>query len=187
MKLAVVFPGIGYHVDKPLLYYSKKIAEEQGYQVIDLPYGGFPQNVKGSPKKMEEVFRSALSQSDRILDGIHFEEYEDILFLSKSVGTAVAAAFAQNHGLRTRNIFYTPVGESFSFITQPGIVFHGTKDGWVETAVVKKECANRKLPLYITKEGNHSLETGCAKKDLEHLMKIMEISAAYIAGNEPML
>lgn len=24
-KICVVFPGIGYHTDKPLLYYSKKI------------------------------------------------------------------------------------------------------------------------------------------------------------------
>ena len=24
-KLAVIFPGIGYHTDKPLLYYGKKI------------------------------------------------------------------------------------------------------------------------------------------------------------------
>lgn len=24
MKLAVFFPGIGYHCDKPLLYYSRK-------------------------------------------------------------------------------------------------------------------------------------------------------------------
>ena len=26
-KLAVIFPGIGYHSDKPLLYYSKKVAK----------------------------------------------------------------------------------------------------------------------------------------------------------------
>ena len=26
-KLAVIFPGIGYHTDKPLLYYGKKLAK----------------------------------------------------------------------------------------------------------------------------------------------------------------
>lgn len=26
MKLVVCFPGIGYHCDKPLLYYSRKLA-----------------------------------------------------------------------------------------------------------------------------------------------------------------
>ena len=28
MKAAVFFPGIGYHCDKPLLYYSRKLAQE---------------------------------------------------------------------------------------------------------------------------------------------------------------
>ena len=38
-KTAVIFPGIGYHTDKPLLYYSRKIAASQGYNVIEVPYG----------------------------------------------------------------------------------------------------------------------------------------------------
>ena len=25
-KLAVIFPGVGYHADKPLLYYGRKLA-----------------------------------------------------------------------------------------------------------------------------------------------------------------
>ena len=32
MKLVVFFPGIGYHCDKPLLYYSRKLAQEYGYE-----------------------------------------------------------------------------------------------------------------------------------------------------------
>lgn len=30
MKLVVCFPGIGYHCDKPLLYYSRKLAACMG-------------------------------------------------------------------------------------------------------------------------------------------------------------
>ena len=26
-RLAVIFPGIGYHCDKPILYYSRKLSE----------------------------------------------------------------------------------------------------------------------------------------------------------------
>lgn len=47
MKLAVVFPGIGYHVDKPLLFYSKKIAASHGFEIVEVPYGNFPTDVKG--------------------------------------------------------------------------------------------------------------------------------------------
>ena len=39
MKVAVFFPGIGYHCDKPLLYYSRKLAQECGYEeTIALSY-----------------------------------------------------------------------------------------------------------------------------------------------------
>ena len=58
-KAAVLFPGIGYHTDKPLLYYSKKIAAEHGYEIIEVPYGKFPKGVKGSREKMEKAFFSA--------------------------------------------------------------------------------------------------------------------------------
>ena len=50
MKLAVLFPGIGYHVDKPLLYYGRKLAVQRGYEVVGVPYGNFPDGVKGSPE-----------------------------------------------------------------------------------------------------------------------------------------
>lgn len=35
-KIAVIYQGIGYNVDKPLLYYSKKIALEHGYDVREV-------------------------------------------------------------------------------------------------------------------------------------------------------
>ena len=35
-KIAVFFPGIGYNNDKPLLYFSRKIALEHGYEVITI-------------------------------------------------------------------------------------------------------------------------------------------------------
>ena len=31
-KLAVFFPGVGYNCDKPLLYYTKKLAKEHGFR-----------------------------------------------------------------------------------------------------------------------------------------------------------
>ena len=46
-KLAVIFPGVGYHVDKPLLYYSKKIAAHYGYEIVEVAYGKLPKKVKG--------------------------------------------------------------------------------------------------------------------------------------------
>ncbi len=180
MKLAVVFPGIGYHADKPLLYYSRKIAESCGYESINVPYGDFPADAKGSQEKMEACFYGALEQAEAFLEQVDFSAYDRILFLSKSVGTAVASAYGKSRRLKTKNLYFTPVESSFQFMDQPGIVFHGTADGWVETALVKKECERLALPLRIFERANHSLETGDVMLDLRNLQKIMEEAEEYI-------
>ncbi len=36
-RLAVLFPGIGYHCDKPLLYYSAKLARAAENEVLPVP------------------------------------------------------------------------------------------------------------------------------------------------------
>lgn len=180
MKLAVIFPGIGYRTDRPLLYHSKKLAMKYGYGVAEVLYKGFPENVKGNREKMMQAFRIAMKQTEQILEGVDFGQYESILFISKSIGTTVAAAYADKYHLRTDNVFYTPVGEFFRVVKQRGIVFHGTKDPWVTTDVVRSGCAEHGLPLYVTEGANHSLETGDEQTDRENLKIIMEQTEKYI-------
>ena len=179
-KIAVIFPGIGYHTDKPLLYYSKKIAAEAGYEIVEAPYGGFPKGVKGSKKKMERAFFSALSQAEELLKEVDFSQYEDILFISKSVGTAVASAYGAKYHLHTRNVYYTPVEASFQFMNQPGIAFTGTNDAWADLDAVNRGCETGGFPLYITEGADHSLETGDVITDLKNLETIMKITKEYI-------
>ena len=54
-KIAVLFPGIGYHTDKPLLYYSKKLARKRGYEIVEVKYGPLPSGVKGNAEKMRKA------------------------------------------------------------------------------------------------------------------------------------
>ena len=49
-KIACLFPGIGYTCDKPLLYYSWKLLKGMGWDVVPVPYAGFPEKVKGNPE-----------------------------------------------------------------------------------------------------------------------------------------
>lgn len=69
-KLAVVFPGIGYTADKPLLYYTSRLASKHGYKIRTVSYGTLPENVKGDPKKMKQAFDLALEQTERSLGSI---------------------------------------------------------------------------------------------------------------------
>lgn len=182
MKIAVIFPGIGYHTDKPLLYYSKKLAKEYGYEIKEVSYGPFPDDVKQSPGKMEDAFRLALEQTNDYLKEMNWDVYDNILFISKSVGTVVASAYAKQTGLDAHHIYYTPVEPTFSFIDGDGIVFTGTKDPWVHISVVERECRTHHLPLYITNAANHSLETGDTMKDLQNLQTILSHTQSYLEG-----
>ena len=52
-RLAVIFPGIGYHCDKPILYYSRKLAKEQEYkEIISLEYSYTEKNIRGNEKQL---------------------------------------------------------------------------------------------------------------------------------------
>ena len=174
-KLAVLFPGIGYTCEKPLLYYGGKLAAARGYQVITVPYGNFSAGIKGNPEKMKEAFFSALKRTEEILKDVPWEMYAEILFISKSVGTVVAASYRKVHQLQTRNISFTPLEETFQFAEGEGIMFHGTADPWAEdSGRIRELCRKAGQTIYLVERGNHSLETGDVLRDIENLKWIME-------------
>ena len=134
MKLAVLFPGIGYTCDKPLLYYAARLAREKGYQVRPLPYGPFPAKVRGDAELMRRCFDIAWTQAEAMLKDVVWEDCEDILFIGKSIGTTVAARYAREHGLSARCALLTPLEETFLFTRGDAVAFHGTGDPWADTA-----------------------------------------------------
>lgn len=181
MKIAVLFPGIGYTCDKPLLYYAGKLACNYGYEVKPVPYGNFPAGVKGSQRKMEECFFSAMEQTRDILRDVNWDNYDDILFISKSIGTIVAAAYMKENAIKGRSISYTPLEDTFRFAAGDGIMFHGTRDPWAANSnVIRAECEKIGQPLYITDDGNHSLETGKVLNDINNLKIIMRQTEDFI-------
>ena len=181
-KLAVVFPGIGYTADKPLLYYSRRIAAQCGYEIRVLPYTGFPKKVKGDREKMVESYEIALSQSREMLSDVDLESYEQILFIGKSIGTVAAAQIASEISAKTRLLLYTPLEETFLFPLEDAVVFTGLADPWVgkENSRISQLCAERGIPCYVIPGANHSLECGETWKDLENLQGIMKETERFI-------
>ena len=181
-KLAVFFPGIGYTVDKPLMHYSRRLVADAGFEVLILPYSGFPQKVKGDRGKMEESYQIALSQSREMLSGIDFSEYDTILFVGKSIGTIVAADIASSSPVpdRIHFVLYTPLEDTFAFPIENAIAFTGDADPWVSEGSIPRLCGARNIPCHIIPGANHSLETGSVKKDIENLKKIMKKTRKFI-------
>lgn len=179
-KIACLFPGIGYTCDKPLLYYSWKMLNGLGWEIVPVEYSGFPSGVKGNAEKMQQCAHMALKQAEEILQGIDWNEFDEIMFIGKSVGTVVCAAYAKRHRLRCRQVLFTPVEAAFEFAARDSIVFHGTADPWADTKAIEKACEKLNLPLFETKGANHSLETGDVDADIKEMRGVMKKVREYI-------
>ena len=161
-KLAVIFPGMGYHSDKPLLYYSKKLAKARGYEVIEIRYDFQvrAKDIMNDKEAKNEAFLHAVSETEKQLSSVNYEDYKDVIFIGKSIGTTVAAYFDKKNGINARHIVFTPVPETFIHLRDNcGIVFHGTADPWCETEFAESKCKELHLELFKVADANHSLET----------------------------
>lgn len=155
-KICVVFPGIGYHTDKPLLYYSKKYMMAHGYEIVDVTYGKLSGHL---PEEIQKVFDDGWTKALDSLKTVDFSEAEDIVFLSKSIGTAISARYAVEKELKVRNIYFTPLEITMQYADSDGIAFHGTTDPLVDTDELTSLCKAKNIPLYTYEGGNHSIET----------------------------
>ena len=116
-QLAVLFPGIGYHADKPLLYYSAKLARAHGCEVTTVQYPALPSGLRGNPEQIE----AALPDLD-----------------------------------------------------PAGIAFHGTADPWARTELITEGCRRLDVPLHLTENADHSMETGDVLRDITILHTILK-------------
>ena len=181
-KLAVFFPGIGYTIDKPLMHYSRKLAVNAGFEIMLLPYTGFPASVKGDREKMDECYQIALAQTNEMLSGIDLSVYDEILFVGKSIGTIVAAVIATMSSVPDliHFVFYTPLEDTFAFPLGDAVVFTGSADPWVNGDAISELCQKANIPCHIIPDANHYLETGNVKTDIENLGKIMKKTKKFI-------
>lgn len=181
MKLAVFFPGIGYHCDKPLLYYSRKLVQECGYKkTITLSYSYDGGNIRGNEEKMQQVFEILYAQAEKSLSAIDFNKYDEILFISKSVGTIIASAYAEKHNLKCRQILYTPLEYTYDYKHDNAIAFIGTSDPWSIVPEVQELSQKQKVPIYIYENTNHSLETEDTLENLKILQDVMLKTREYL-------
>ena len=175
-KIAVYFPGIGYHCDKPLLYYSRDIACELGYKNYrNVNYTYKAGNIRGNEEKMKETYEVLFSQTEAELADIVWSEYDDVLFISKSIGTIIATSFAAKYELKhTRHILYTPLTQTYLFAPNHAIAFIGTADPWSDTDEIIRLSNAYHIPLTVYDGCNHSLECNDTLKNIETLKDVMQ-------------
>ncbi|SES92970.1 Alpha/beta hydrolase family protein [Pseudobutyrivibrio sp. C4] len=177
-KLAVIFPGVGYHSDKPLLYYSKKLAKNHGYEIKEVKYTFSKDidSIKTHAAQAEAAINEAMMQVVEQLKDVDFSSYDNVVFIGKSIGTAIAAKYAFDYGIDAESIVFTPIEMTFAYINAcEGFVFHGSEDPLCDTDMCVQLCDELSITYAVIPDANHSLETGNVDTDIQNLHRIMKI------------
>ena len=208
-KIAVVFPGMGYTADRPLLYYSAQLAKQYGYEIKKVKFHDLP----FAKDALEGNLKAALAQAEEQLEDIDFRRCEEILFLGKSIGTAVAAAFDAKKlapsGCRPIHMWFTPLEMTFRLASDmlkaeecpelgdngkdllPNnriLAFSGTKDQWADHEEIRRLATKMNIRLVVAEDANHSLETGDPRKDIPvaqmAVTEVWNVLMAYLENRE---
>lgn len=190
-KLAVIFPGIGYHTDKPLLYYAKKIVRQHDYELIEVSFQklGLDKNALQDRKTMLQAFSAVSDHVEEQLKNVDFASYEDIIFVSKSIGTVAASVYAARKQIPARQVYFTPLEQTFSLMEAGSaavgnsLVFFGTKDPFIHTETIENLCRDKKINYRKFPDANHSLETGELQIDLKNIASILEETENFLVGS----
>jgi len=173
-KLTVIFPGLSYKVKQPLLRYPNKFVEQLGYEVIAIPDIGLPDLSLNDSGEMLATLRKSLLVTDAALREVRFEEYEDILFISKDLGALAAAFYAFSKKLSVRHIMFVPPEPVFQFINDAStLMFTGTRVKWGSWEKILKTCWNKGIPCILFKGADHNLETDSVAEDIRNLEVIL--------------
>ena len=153
-KLMVLFPGMGYTCDKPLLHYAKAYGFLYGYDILCINYG----KMTFDKSKVLSSIAPAYEIAKEALNMINLTNYEKIIFISKSLGTVVAGQLSKEYTMDIQNIFLTPLKETIPYMeNSEDVTISGDHDPMLS-------CDNLQLiqeqPItsFVFPNANHSLE-----------------------------
>ena len=176
-KTAVIFPGVGYTKDRPLLYYAGKLAVKNGYELVHVDFSG----IDWSKEKLKDrdFLRKTVDRCMKITQNALGEAVDlndtDTVFISKSIGTVVATAYAHNKSMSVRQICFSPLEMIESFVSEEGaILFYGDADPYADYKSIECIAGKKRLETHRISGGNHSLETGDIMTDIDNLKIMMQ-------------
>lgn len=172
-KLAVLFPGNGYSTDRPLLYYAAKKYEAMGYEIVRISH------TRHTP---EDETLVALGETEAVLEfsrlGLDFSAYDDIVFIGKSLGTAVCGRIAERYGIPAGLVLLTPWDGTRPYLCagkNVRLVVSGTADPYFDPEELAAICRRENLPFLPVPDAGHDLEIrGDIPRTLAVLQTIIE-------------
>jgi len=168
-KIVVIFPGAGYSLDCPLLYYADFLFETAGYERICMNYEVLLRN---NELPFDEKIKQMREYEIGKVQNVDFSCYDKIVFVSKSVGTVEAGWLAEYLGINVQQIFLTPIKEAIDYCVRDCKIVIGTKDA--AFSVYKDYCEHKLIKTLYIEGANHSLEIeGKPYESIDALKRVM--------------
>lgn len=166
-KLLVLFPGKIYAASGHLLFYAHAKYQDMGYKIISIDYGNYDD--------MNEIKSHVLSQIEKV----DFSVYNEIVFLSKSMGTVIAGWLEERLVINIRHVYLTPLESTLQYMKANkniSIVISGTADRFLSADKLAEHCIKEKIKLEMIEGADHSLSIpGNVYASIDILKQIVEL------------
>ena len=161
-KIVFSFPG-GRGAEIPLLYYAAKYYEDQDYEKVFVNHP-FPS------ADYDSLYENAKS----ILESFDFSEYDDIVFIAKSIGTIIACKLKEELKINASFILFTPLKDTLPFITNANriiLIAASNNDRHLENKTLCEHCEKEQVSYYIEPNVGHRMEV---RNDINRNLQVIK-------------
>lgn len=161
-KIVISFPGVR-GCEIPLLYFGSKHFEDLGYEKLFI----------NCPAPGEIEYDMLYERAEKIIQSIHIEEYENIIFIAKSMGTVVACKIKEKYDIPASLVLFTPLNDTLPYINNKNDVLFvstGENDRHLNSKVLRELCEKEGIKCYIEPNVGHRMEV---KSDLMRDLEII--------------
>ena len=165
-KIVISFPGVrGSEI--PLLYFSSKYFEDLGYEKLFI----------SPPDTGEADYEALYARAEKVIQSIAFEQYEDIVFSAKSIGTVIACRLKEMYKIPASLILFTPLNDTLPYINRQNDVLlacMGEEDRHLDFKKLRELCERENIKCCIEPNVGHRMEVkGDIKRNLEIIFHVI--------------
>lgn len=157
-KLAVIFPGRGYNLDAPLMWYSALAAYDSGCDVLGVEYGYQANRADFKVEEQSYLVDEIVSALENAVSG----KYSSVVFIGKSMGTIMQNEVLKSVSFSARNhVFLTPLRKVIPAIRQSenALLVVGDNDSLFGSSDITQVTNLSNVQLHVIPGADHGLET----------------------------
>ncbi|TVX96327.1 alpha/beta hydrolase [Cohnella terricola] len=178
-RLVVLFPGRNYPCEMPALYYAGNTAIQYQYDLLILEYGYQAARSHLDLQDLPRVIDECSESIQRIVD-----RYDEVVFISKSLGTVVAGEVHCKLQRPIRHLFLTPLIETIPFINRScGIVIYGSNDPFFKPEDAGRIDLSGDIRRIEIPNADHAFETGDVQENIAILQRLAKTYGEFLSWN----